>query len=226
MKIASPLSCLALAGSLALSMPSGDLENVLKQMDEAAAKFRTTQANFTWTQYNKVIDEASETQQGKIYFRHAGKEIQMAAEISQPSAKLVIFSEGKIQIYQPRIEQVDVYDASAHREEFESFLVLGFGGGGEEMRKSFDVKYLGSEKVDGVETAKLDLTPKSEKVKQNFSHIMLWIDPQRGLSVQQQLFEASGDYRLAKYTDIQVNQKISDDKFKLKTPTKTKILNH
>src|SRR6266700_6066998 len=83
MKIVSPLSCLALAGSLALSMPSGDLESVLKQMDEAAAKFRTTQANFTWTQYNKVIDEASETQQGKIYFRHAGKETQMAAEISQ-----------------------------------------------------------------------------------------------------------------------------------------------
>lgn len=226
MKIASPLSCLALAGSLALAMPGGDLENVLKQMDEAAAKFRTTQANFTWTQYNKVIDEASETQQGKIYFRHAGKEIQMAAEIFQPSLKLVIFSDGKIQIYQPRIEQVDVYDASAHREELESFLVLGFGGGGQEMLNSFDVKYLGSEKVDNVETAKLDLTPKSEKVKQNIAHIVLWIDPQRGLSVQQQLFQASGDYRLAKYTDIQVNQRISDDKFKLKTPTKTKILNH
>src|SRR5260370_13610528 len=94
------------------------------------------------------------------------------------------------------------------------------------MLKAFGVKYVGDEKIEGMETAKLDLTPKSEKVKQNFSHILLWIDPQRGLSVQQQLFEASGDYRLAKYTDIQVNQKISNDKFKLKTPTTTKILNH
>jgi outer membrane lipoprotein-sorting protein len=46
------------------------------------------------------------------------------------------------------------------------------------------------------------------------------------LSVQQQLFETSGDYRLAKYSDIQVNQKISDEKFKLKTSGKTKTLTH
>ena len=220
-----PISMLLLA-PCALTESGGEPEHVLKQMDEAAARFHTTQASFTWTQYNKVVDEVTDTQKGKIYFRRSGTEIQMAADITQPNPKQVIFSGGRIQVYQPHIDQVDVYDAGTHREEFESFLVLGFGGGGEEMLKSFDAKYLGSEKVDGMETAKLDLTPKSEKVKQNFSHIVLWIDPQRGLSVQQQLFEASGDYRLAKYTDIQVNQKISDDKFKLKTPTKTKILNH
>jgi len=104
--------------------------------------------------------------------------------------------------------------------------VLGFGGSGHDMLKSFDVKYVGDEKIDGVNTAKLDLTPKSEKVKQNFAHIMLWIDPQRGLSVQQQLFEPNGDNRLAKYSDIQVNQKISDAAFKLKTSPKTKVLTH
>ena len=150
----------------------------------------------------------------------------MAAEIMQPSMKLVNFSDGKIQIYQPRLDQVDIYDAGAHREEFESFLVLGFGGSGRDMMKSFDVKYAGSEKIGGVETAKLDLTPKSEKVRQQFAHILLWIDPQKGLSLQQQLFATSGDYRLAKYTDIQLNQKIPEDKFKLKTSGKTKTLSH
>jgi outer membrane lipoprotein-sorting protein len=226
MKPASPLSCLALAASLALAMPNKDIESVLKQMDDAAAKFRTTEANFTWEQYNKVIDEVSETQEGKIYFRRVGNETQMAAEITQPSTKVVIFSDGKIQMYQPRLDQVDIYAAGAHREEFESFLVLGFGGSGRDMLKSFDVNYAGTEKIDGTETAKLDLTPKSEKVRQHFAHILLWIDPQRGLSLQQKLFETSGDYRLAKYSNIQMNQKISDDKFKLKTSGKTKTVNH
>jgi len=225
-----PASCflgaLLLCSAYSFAGPTDDLDGVLHQMDDAAAKFRTTEASFSWTQYNKVIDENTETQEGKIYFRRVGSETQMAAEIMQPSAKLVIFSDGKIQIYQPRIEQVDIYNAGAHRDEFESFLVLGFGGSGQDMAKSFDVKYAGTEKIDGTETAKLDLTPKSEKVRQHFSHILLWIDPQRGLSVKQQLFEASGDYRLAKYTDIQVNQKISDDKFKLKTSGKTKTVTH
>lgn len=206
--------------------PSADLEQVLSQMDEAAAKFRTTQANFTWIQYNKVIEDTADTQKGKIYFRRAGKDIQMAAEISEPDTKLLIFSDGKIQIYQPRIDQVDVYDANAHREEFESFLVVGFGGGGHDMLKSFAVKFLGNEKIGDTETAKLDLVPKSEKVKQSFAHLVLWIDPQRGISIQQQLFETSGDYRLAKYSDIQVNQKVSDNAFKLKTSSKTKVLSH
>ena len=218
-----PISMLLLA-PCALAESGGE-EHVLKQMDEAAARFRTTQASFTWTQYNKVVDEVTDTQKGKIYFRRSGKEIQMAADITQPNAKQVIFADGKIQILQPG-GQVDVYDASAHREEFESFLVLGFGGGGHDMLKAFDVEYVGDEKIDGVNAAKLDLIPKSEKVKQNFAHILLWIDPQRGLSVQQQLFEPNGDNRLAKYFDIQVNQKISDNVFKLKTSAKTKILTH
>ncbi len=225
-KLGLGLSCLAVAASVALATPVANLETALKQMDDAAAKFRTTEANFTWTQYNKVIDDVTETQQGKIYFRRAGNETQMAAEIMQPSAKLVIFSDGKIQIYQPRLDQVDIYDAGAHRDEFESFLVLGFGGSGQDMLKSFEVTYGGTEKIDGIDTAKLDLTPKSEKVRQHFAHILLWIDPQRGLSVQQQLFETSGDYRVAKYSGIQVNQKIPEDKFKLKTSGKTKTVTH
>ncbi len=205
---------------------SGDLEKVLDQMDDAAKKFRTTQANFTWTQYNEVVSAVTDTQKGKIYFRRAGKEIQMAADITAPDPKQVIFSEGKIQVYQPHIDEVNIYDASAHREEFESFLVLGFGGGGHDMEKAFEVKYEGAEKIDGVETAKLDLVPKAGKIKQNFAHILLWIDASQGISIQQQLFETSGDYRLAKYSEIQVNQKIADSAFKLKSSGKSKTLTH
>lgn len=208
------------------AQPNTDLEQVLNQMDQAAAKFRTTQANFTWVQYNKVIDDIADTQKGKIYFRRAGKEVQMAADISEPDAKQLVFSEGKIQIYQPHIEQLDIYDARAHREEFESFLVVGFGGGGHDMLKSFAVQFMGNEKLGDIETAKLDLIPKSEEVKRSFSHLVLWIDPARGVSIQQQLFETSGDYRLAKYSDIQVNQKISENVFKLKTSSKAKVVSH
>jgi outer membrane lipoprotein-sorting protein len=220
------LRCWFLVATCAFAQSGDKLQDVLNQMDEAAAKFRTTEADFTWIQYNKVIDDIADTQKGKIYFRRDGKDIQMAADIREPDAKQLVFSGGKIQIYQPRIEQEDIYEAKAHREEFESFLVVGFGGGGHDMLKSFAVRLLGNEKIGDTDTAKLDLTPKSEEVQRNFSHLVLWIDPQRGISLQQQLFETSGDYRLAKYSDIQVNQKISENVFKLKTSSKTKVLSH
>ena len=210
----------------AAAAPDTDLENVLTKLDETAAKFRSVQAKFTWTMFNAVINDVAETENGTIYFRRNAKETQMAAYIEKPDTKQVTFAEGKISVYQPNTATMDVYNATAHREEFETFLVLGFGSGGQEMRKSFDINYGGQEKIDGVDTAKLELVPKSDKIKQHFTQIILWIDSQRGISIQQKIMQANGDYRLAKYSDIQLNQKIADKVFKLKPSDRTKVVNH
>jgi outer membrane lipoprotein-sorting protein len=53
---------------------------------------------------------------------------------------------------------------------------------------------------------------------------MLWIDLDRGISVQQKLMQTQGDYRLAKYSAIKVNTKINNDIFRLKTTGRTKIV--
>src|SRR6202165_1416377 len=85
---------------------SAGLDKVLTQMDAAARNFRTTEARVVWDQYQKVINEA-ETQKGKIYFRREGGEIQMAADFVEPDRKYVIYSGGKLQGYQPKIDQVN-----------------------------------------------------------------------------------------------------------------------
>jgi outer membrane lipoprotein-sorting protein len=220
---------IALAILAAVFLPSAyaqknsELEKVLDSMDRAAAGFKTTEAAFVWDQYQKVVDE-TDTQKGRVYFRRSGKEVEMAADITEPDAKYVLYTDSKVQVYQPRIEQVTVWNAAKNKGDLESYLVLGFGGRGHDLAQSFEVKYLGSEDLNGIRTAKLDLVPKSEKVRNNFSHITLWIDPERGISVQQQLFDPDGNYRLAKYSDIKINQKIADNVFKLKTSSKTKFV--
>src|SRR5215472_4586831 len=213
---------LCVAASRAIAQSDAELEKVLAQMDSAAASFHTTQANFDWEQYWKVVND-KESQKGTVYYRRSGKEIQMMADITDPP-KSVLFSEGKVQLYEPKLKRVTSYEAGKNREAVESFLVLGFGGGGHDMLKSFEVKYLGPETVEGVNTEKLELVPKSERVRNIFAKIWLWIDPARGISTQQQFFEPSGDYRLAKYSNIQVNQKIPDNAFKLKTSGDTKFV--
>jgi outer membrane lipoprotein-sorting protein len=202
---------------------SAGLERILTQMDATAKNFKTTEATVLWDQYQKVIDE-TETEKGRIYFRREGGEIQMAADFVAPDKKYVIYSGGRVQVYQPKIDQVNEYNAGKNRSDVESFLVLGFGGGGHDLIKSYDVKFLGSETVNGVATGKLELVPKSARLKNNFPRILLWIDSARGISVQQQFFELSGDYRLIKYSDIRMNQKLPDSAFKLKTTGKTKFL--
>jgi len=200
---------------------SGDLERVLDDMDKAAASFKSAQSDFVWDQFSKVVSE-HDSQEGVIYYRVVGKEVQMAADIREPAKKYVLFIDGKVDVYQPEIEQVTEYNAGKNKSDFESFLVLGFGGRGHDLQKSFDVTYAGDETVDGVKAAKLALVPKTQKVKNMFSQILLWIDPAHGISVQQQFMEPSGDYRLAKYSNIKLNQKLGDEVFKLKTTGKTK----
>jgi outer membrane lipoprotein-sorting protein len=218
------LSVAAWAQPPAKAASDADLERVFHRMDSTASSFRTAEASFAWDQYTKVVDE-TDTQKGKVYFRRAGNETQMAAEITAPDKKYVLFVGGKVQVYQPNIEQVNEYQAGSNKDAIESFLVLGFGGPGHGLLKTFEVTYAGPETLEGVETDKLDLVPKSPKVRNMFDHIILWIDP-RGVSLRQQLIAPSGDYRLAKYSEIQLNDKISDAAFKLKTGGKTQFISH
>ncbi len=203
------------------------LEATLNSMDKAAVNFRSTEADFTWDQYTRVVEE-TDTQNGKIYFRRNGKEIQMAADIMQPNSKdvikVVVYSDGQVKMYEPRIDTLTLYNAGKNKQEMDSFMVLGFGGRGHDLLPSYDVSYAGAEVVDGVKTDKLQLIPKSEKTRNVFNKIILWIDPARGISIRQQLFTPSADYRLAKYTNIKINQHISDDVYKLKTSSKPKVV--
>ena len=202
---------------------SSGLESVLNQMDAAAKKFQSTQADVVWEQYQKVVND-TDTEKGKIYFRRSGGEVQMAADFADPDKKYVVYSAGKVQIYQPKIDQINEYSPGKNKADVESYLVLGFGGGGHDLLKSYDMKFLGSETAGGVSAAKLELVPKSVHLRNNIAKIVLWIDPARGISVQQQLFEPSGDYHLSKYSNIQFDQKIPDSVFKIKTTSKTKIV--
>jgi len=200
------------------------LDAVIQKMDSAATSFRTTRADFEWDRYEKVIDEVDDIQSGTIYFRRTGKDVDMKLDITKPDLKYVLFSDGKFRVYQPKPDQVTLYDAGKNRADFESYLVLGFGGSGQDMLKAFDVNYVGPETIGGVATAKLQLTPKSEKLRGTFKQILLWIDLEKGISVQQQFFEPQGDYRLAKYSAIKVNEKIGNDVFQLKTTSKTQTV--
>ncbi len=200
------------------------LDAVLARMDKAAADFRTAQADFSWDQYQKVVDE-TDVQKGTIYFRRQGEKLSMAADITVPDRKYLLFADSRMQLYQPRIDQVTVYDTGKNKADVESFLVLGFGGRGHDLPHAFDVKFDGPETVEGLRAMKLELVPKSAKMRASFERILLWIDMARGISVQQQFFEPSGNFRLVKYSNIQLNQKLPDDVFKLKTTHKTKYIN-
>jgi outer membrane lipoprotein-sorting protein len=205
-----------LAGIPAAGQAPADLNKVLELIDRTAPNYRTVQADFRWNQYTAVVRE-DDWQGGVLSFARNGKGIAMRAEIVSPAKKTVISNDGKLQIHQPGTDSCNEYDLGKNKAAVESFLALGFGGTSRELKRSFTVGYGGTEMMKGVETYKLELDPpKGSKAAELFTHITLWIDKTRGVSVMQKFYQQGGDYRLAVYSNIKGNVKLDDSLFKLK----------
>jgi outer membrane lipoprotein-sorting protein len=203
--------------------PAGDLEAVLAKMNQSAASFKSAQGDFEFQIYQKLTDD-TDAQKGRIYFRRTKAGVDAAFDVAGPAPKQVVYKDGKLQIFEKKINQVTERNVGKNKSDVEAFLSLGFGARGDELQRDYAVKMDGWETVDGVKAAKLDLTPRKEKVLQTYNKIVLWIDPERDVLLKQQFFERSGDYRLAHYTNMKLNDKIPDDVFRLKTNGNTKTV--
>ncbi len=219
------LSVCGLAQAPAPSQAPG-LDRVLAELDAASARFASAQADFAWDQYTAVVQN-HDVQKGSIAFRRGSKSVAMIAHIKtdndQPSPKDVLFKDGEVRLYQPQIRQETILAAGANRQQYESYSTLGFGGSGQSLSSQWNIAYGGMEKVDGVDTAKLDLTSKHPAPNAMFTHITIWIDPVHSTSLKQEFFEPSGDVRTATYTNIQLNRS-PDSMFALKVPSGTDVI--
>ena len=211
--------------SFAQSKP-GDLQTVLHQMDQASAKFKSAEADFRQDMYERVVKETT-TQIGTIYFLKNGSPLQMGAKINPPTAKVIEYRNGSLQLFEPGSDHLTVMSAGNNKAQYESFLTLGFGGSGTDLAKAWDIADLGTEQVnDGskmVTTIKLDLVSKDPNVRNMVTHITIWVDPARAISLKQQFFMPSEDQRTTYFTNIRYNQPVNTKPFAIKTDKKTTI---
>jgi outer membrane lipoprotein-sorting protein len=211
--------CLAPVAALAQPQP-GHLDQVLRQMDAASAKFKSAEADFRWDLFERVVKQTS-TQTGTIYFVKDGVKTEMGAKIDSPAAKFLEFRDGIFRMFDPGPDHLTTVSSKQNQGQIESFLTLGFGGSGKDLTRAWTISDLGAETIDGVETAKLDLVPKDATVHNNVTHILIWIDTARDVSLKQEFFMTSEDTRTAFYTNIRLNQKIDQGKYEIKTDSKT-----
>ncbi|HSY69479.1 MAG TPA: hypothetical protein VK813_12600 [Edaphobacter sp.] len=229
-RIAASLLCSALVlattpTSLHAQPKPGHLDEVLRQMDAASLRFQSAEANFRWDLYERVVKDTT-TQTGSIYFKKQGGTLAMGARVESPSVKIIEFRNGALRLFEPATDHLTTVDATKNKAQLESFLTVGFGGSGKDLAKAWTISDLGDETVDGVQTAKLDLVPKDPAIRNNCTHMTLWVDPVRGIELKQSLYMPSEDYRTAVYTNIKYNQKVDEKPYQIKTDSKTTTDQH
>jgi outer membrane lipoprotein-sorting protein len=205
----------------------GDVQKVIGQLNAAAAKFGSAQADFSWDQFQAVVQE-SDVQTGTIYFERKKGATRMAAHLKQENGKdapkTVTYDGGEVEYYEPTIKQLTTMKAGSNKGQWESFLTLGFGGSGTDLEENWKVSLVGTESMDGVSVDKLDLVPKEQKVLDMFTHVTIWVDPARGISLKQIFYQPSGDLRTALYKNIRYNTPIAAEMFKIQVaPGATRV---
>ncbi len=194
------------------------LESVLKQLDAAAKEFHSLTADLERTKVTVVVNDKS-TETGQIQVRRDDK---MRIELTQPDPRTILRDGDTLSIYNPKAKRVEEYDLGKHRALVDQFLLLGFGTSGSELKKSFLVTLQGEELLDKKKVLLLELTPKSDTVRNQVSKIQLWVDQSTWIPVQQKFFETgTGDYFTVHYTNIARNVPIPDSRFKAHWPRGT-----
>ncbi len=215
------LAALLLSAPL-LAAQSSRLDQVLHQMDEASARFRSAEADLKKESYERVVKDTT-TETGSVYFLRKGAATEMGLKMNPPNARFVEYKNGVGRIFDPGANHL----TEARSAQYESFLTLGFGGRGSDLQKSWMVTDQGSEQLsDGsaaVAVEKLDLVARDPNARNTFSHITMWVDPARGVLLKQQFFSPSGDIYTSTYTHIRYNQKVETAPFALKTNKSTTV---
>jgi outer membrane lipoprotein-sorting protein len=208
---------------------SEGLNTVIAAMNSKAAGFKNVAADFDWLTHNAVnaaLKEKDEVQTGRSYFRRGkdSNDVDAMLDILQPSPKQLLLRKGVVRIYEPNINRITEYTLGKNKSDADAYMSLGFGGRGDQLLKSFHVKWLGWETVDdGIRTAKLELVGKTPGLQKAFSRAVIWLDPERNVAVQQQFFQGD-DYRLTRYHHIKVNDQLPGDAFKLRTKNSPEIV--
>lgn len=208
----------------AQTAPAG-LQQVLSQMDAGAAKFQDVQADVSVDLYTALVQD-HRTQAGTTAFRRAGGALEMVTHLAAASdqpAMDILYRNGELDLYQPAQKQETIMAAGANRGEYDSMLATGFGATGKDLNAAWTVTFQGMEAVGGVQAAKLDLVPKDEKIRSNFSHVVIWVDLTRDLSLKQEMIQPDGDTRTVVYSNIRYNAHAAAKLFTLKVPGGTQV---
>jgi outer membrane lipoprotein-sorting protein len=222
MNVRAPLLGLLLVASPALKAAS-DLLVILKNMDQAAAKFEGMKAKIQRVNYTAIVDDKSvETGELRVR-REKNKPVMLRLEIRDPSPLILAVNGTKAEIYYPRIAQVEEYDLSKSKNTLEQALSLGFGTAGKFLSDNYEVKVLAEQAVEGKPAVKLELIPKSPQMLKSTPKIEMWVSTETWTALQQKIYEIDpGDYRLYTYSEVALNPGLKDSDLELKIPRNTK----
>jgi len=208
--------------ALAWLAPAETVQSALARMDASAPQFHSMSANLTMVTYTAILSDST-TESGDVKMERSKAETRALISFTGNSPRTIAFLDKTVQIYYPNLKLVQVYKLGKRSKLLDQYLLLGFGTSGKDLARGYDIKIAGTEKINGHDATKLELTPKEKSVREQLSKVEMWLPLDSGYPVQQKFYNPSGNYRLATYTNFELNPPLGAGSLKLNTPPDVKV---
>ena len=198
------------------------LEATFARMDEAAAAFKGLTADIRHQSHTDVVDK-DDVQEGTITVKRVKvKDTRILIRFTKPETKLYAIGGGKFWSYNPKTQEAQEADLGNSKDIVNQFMLLAFGSNSAELKSAYSVKLGGPDVVNGENTTRLEMVPKSEEILKHVKRCDMWI-AETGLTVQQKFFETGGDYVLATYSQVTLAPNLPESAVKLEIPKGIKV---
>ena len=207
-----------LTTGFAAPQAANSLEAALARMDATSAGLKGLTVDLQKISHTAVINENAVDEGSMVVKRPRPKDLRMLIELKKPNQRTVSIQGRKVEIYFPKINTVQEYDAGKNKKLMDQFLLLGFGSTSADLKGEYAIKLIGQETLAGQKTTRIELIPKSNEALVHLKKVELWLSDSTGLPVRQKFHLPGGDYSEATYTNAKLAPNLPDSAVKLNLP--------
>jgi outer membrane lipoprotein-sorting protein len=192
-------------------------------MERNRQSLKSLKASLSMEKYNAQLRDKDNYSGSVLYMPASGRDASVRIEWQKPQHEILAVSNGKYQLFRPRLNQVMIGKSSGIR---------GKAGAGSVL----DMMYMSKQQLEakfqpvqdvreetlwgGVSTIHLTLVPKSDS---SFKYAEIWVDSS-GMPVQTKIVEKNGDATTMRLSGVERNLRISSEEFSLKLDSSVKIV--
>jgi len=201
-----------------LAAPDGQLDQILNNMQKAAAGIKTIYAKMDQVKRDAAIG-GSEKYSGEIFFKHAAKNSdKVRINYMVPKGQRIWVVGDSIILYQEATKTAyhSSRKAQASKNSEYAFVATPYTSV-PDLKRQYNIVHVGDE--GGL--AKLELTPKA---KSSLKQLILWVDQGSWLPTKYQVTESNNSVTTFALSGLKTNGVISDKTFNTDYPSDTKIV--
>ena len=139
-------------------------------------------------------------------------------DFDEPNAHVVTLRERTVEVYVPKSNTVQVYDVGKFGQQFDQFLLIGFGTSGKDLQKNYTIRLIANDAIGDRKTTHIELVPKTKEALNYFKTAEWWMAQDATYPVQAKIHRNSQDYILINYSDVKLNAPLTDNELEVKLP--------